>query len=112
VQINERQWDDVCVIALTMSPQMRGRYEALQTRVRERTAAGVNKFIFELSACEWIDSAALGEFIKAQVHVMRQGGQLRLAAVPPKIQALLEVTNLSQVFVICADETIALASFQ
>jgi anti-anti-sigma regulatory factor len=43
---------------------------------------------------------------------MRQGGQLRLAAVPPKIQALLEVTNLSQVFVICADETIALASFQ
>ena len=111
MQINERQVGEVCVIALTITPQARGPYEPLQTLVRERLAAGVNKFILNLEACEWIDSAALGELIKVQVHVMRQDGQVRVASVPVKVKALLEVTNLSQVFVICADEEAALASF-
>ena len=111
MQINERQEGDVCVVTLAITPQVRGNYEALQELVRERLAAGTNKFVFNLGACEWIDSAALGEFIKVQVHVMRQGGQLRLAGVPPKIKALLEVTNLNQVFVLCDDEAAALAGF-
>jgi anti-anti-sigma factor len=110
MQMIERQTGDVCVIALMITPQTRGGYEALQTMVRERLAAGVNKFIFDLGGCEWIDSAALGELIKAQVHLMRQNGQMRVVAVPPKVKALLEVTNLSQVFVLCADEAEALAS--
>ena len=110
MQINERQVGDVCIIALAITPQARGHYEALQTLVRERLAAGGNKFVFDLSGCEWIDSAALGELIKVQVHVMRQAGHMRLAAVPPKVKALLDVTNLSQVFVLCADEAEALAA--
>ena len=111
MQINERQVGEVCVIALTITAQARGPYEPLQRLVRERLAAGVNKFVIDLGACEWIDSAALGEIIKVQVHVMRQDGQVCVAAVPVKVKALLEVTNLSQVFVICADEAAALASF-
>ncbi len=111
MQINERQKDDVCIMALTITPHARGPYEPLQTLVRERLASGINKFVLDLGACEWIDSAALGELIKVQVHVMRQAGQVRVAAIPVKVKALLEVTNLSQVFVICADEAAALASF-
>jgi anti-anti-sigma factor len=109
VQINERQVGEVCIIALTITAQSRGPYEPLPTLVRERLAAGVNKFILNLEACEWIDSAALGELIKVQVHAMRQNGQMRVVSVPPKVRALLEVTNLAQVFVICASEAEALA---
>jgi anti-anti-sigma factor len=109
VQINERQEGDVCVIALMITPAMRGKYEGLQERVRERLAAGVKKMVINLSACEWIDSAALGELIKVQVSAMRQDGRVRLSAVPPKVKALLDVTNLSQVFVICDDDAAALA---
>jgi anti-anti-sigma factor len=109
VQIKERQTGDVCVIALAITAQARGPYEPLQALVRERLAAGVNKFILNLEQCEWIDSAALGELIKVQVSALRQEGQVRVASVPPKVRALLEVTNLAQVFVICSDEAEALS---
>jgi anti-anti-sigma regulatory factor len=48
--------------------------------------------------------------IKALVAVMRQGGKLKLAAVPGKVNDILTVTNLTQVFEVYEDEAAALAN--
>ena len=111
MQLNERKVGNVTLLDLTIDAHQRGQYEPFQQLVRERLAAGEKHFIVNLSGCEWIDSSGLGELIKSLVHVMRQGGNLKLAAVPHKVKGILAVTNLTQVFEIFDDEQAALASF-
>lgn len=112
MELHERQVEGVTVIALKLDGVQRGQYEPFQQLVRTRLAAGTQRFVVNLAGCEWIDSAGLGELINALVHVMRQGGQLKLAAVPHKVKGLLTVTNLTQVFELFDNEAAALASFR
>lgn len=111
MQIRERKIGDVNVIELQLAPHARHDYSAFQQLVRAYLARGEQRLVVNLAGCDWIDSAGLGELIKAQVHTMRQGGSLKLAAVPPKVKAILAVTNLTQVFEIYDSEQAALASF-
>jgi anti-sigma B factor antagonist len=110
MELQERKVGDVIVLALSINAHQRGQYEPLQELVRERLAAGDRRFIINLAGCAWIDSAGLGELIKALVAVMRQGGKLKLAAVPGKVNDILTVTNLTQVFEVYEDEAAALAN--
>lgn len=112
MELQERKVGDVVVLALTINAHQRGQYEPFQELVRERLTGGERRFILNLAACDWIDSAGLGELIKAQVSVMRQGGKLVLAAVPSKIKAIMSVTNLTQVFELYDDDAAALARFR
>lgn len=111
MQIQERKIGDVNVIELQLAPHVRHDYSAFQQLVRAYLARGEQRLIVNLAGCDWIDSAGLGELINALVHTMRQGGSLKLAAVPPKVKAILAVTNLAQVFDIYENEQAALASF-
>lgn len=111
MQLNERKVGNVTLLDLKIDAPQRGQFDPFQQVLRERLAAGEKGFVVNLSGCEWIDSSGLGELIKALVHVMRQGGNLKLAAVPHKVKGILAVTNLSQVFEIYDDEPAALASF-
>ena len=111
MEIIEREAPGVVIAELKITAPARGQYDALQQLVRERMAAGSRYFVFNLSGCAWIDSSGLGELIKALVHVMRQGGNLKLAAVPHKVKGILAVTNLTQVFEIYESEVEAIASF-
>ena len=111
MQLIERKVGQVTLLDLKIDTPQRGQYEPFQQLVRERLAAGEKQFIVNLSGCEWIDSSGLGELIKSLVHVMRQGGSLKLAEVPHKVKGILAVTNLTQVFEIYDDEQAALTSF-
>jgi anti-sigma B factor antagonist len=111
VEINERKINNVTVIDLKMQNNVRGQYNDFQQLIRKRIAAGRLYFVLNLAECDWIDSAGLGELIKSLVHVMCQGGNLKLAAVPRKIKGILAITNLSSVFEIYDDEQAALASY-
>ncbi|MBI1760398.1 MAG: STAS domain-containing protein [Acidobacteria bacterium] len=111
MELNERKVGNIVVVDLKIGVQQRGQYEPLQQLVRGHLAAGQSRFILNLAACEWIDSSGLGELIKLLVAVMRQGGNLKLAAVPHKLKGILTVTNLTQVFEIYDSEPAALASF-
>lgn len=112
MELQEHKAGDVVVLALTINGHQRGQYEPFQEVLRERLAAGERHFIVNLAGCVWIDSAGLGELIKAQVSVMRQGGKLVLAAVPSKIKDIMSVTNLTQVFELHVDDAAALARFK
>jgi anti-sigma B factor antagonist len=111
MQLNERKVGNATLLELKIDVHQRGQFDPFQQLVRARLAAGEKHFVVNLSGCEWIDSSGLGELIKALVHVMRQGGNMKLAAVPHKVKGILTVTNLSQVFEIFDDEQAALASF-
>jgi len=111
MEINERKEGEVEVIELKGEVNINARLDAFQQLVRERLAEGTRRFVVNLAGLTWIDSSGIGELIKALVHVMRQGGRLKLAHVPTKVRGILAVTNLTQVFDIFDDEQAAIKSF-
>jgi anti-sigma B factor antagonist len=112
MEISERKVGPVTVIDLKGETHAPGQFAAFQEVVRERVAAGERWFVVNLSGCGWIDSSGLGELIKSFIHVMRQGGMLKLAAVPQKVRAILTVTNLTEVLDLYDDESLAVESFR
>jgi anti-sigma B factor antagonist len=64
-----------------------------------------------LHAVGYLDSSGLGELVKAYTTVRNQGGQLKLVSPSKRVQDLLEITTLSRVFSIEADEASAIQSF-
>lgn len=112
MELHERRVGEASVIELKLTGTQRGQYGPFQQLVRDRLAGGQRCFIVNLAGCEWIDSAGLGELIQSLVHVMRQGGQLKLACVPQKVKGILQITNLTQVFELYDEEAAALASFR
>ena len=111
MEISERRVGKVTVIEMKGDANIGASYEPFQQVVRERLSAGERQFVVNLAECAWIDSTGLGELIKSLVHVMRQGGELKLANVPHKVKGILSVTNLTQVFDIFDDEQAAISSF-
>src|ERR1700674_5679607 len=57
------------------------------------------QLIVELSGLEVIDSAGLGELVVVHMWIRASGCSLKLAGANPRIQQLLELTNLLSVFV-------------
>lgn len=111
MELSERSVGQVIVIELKSNANLRGQYDGFQQVVRERIEAGQRYFVVNLAQCEWIDSLGLGELIRSLAHVMRQGGNLKLACARQKVKNILSVTNLDQVFEVFDDEDSAINSF-
>ncbi|MDR3748989.1 MAG: STAS domain-containing protein [Acidobacteriota bacterium] len=58
-----------------------------------------------------VDSTGMGLLVRFLSHTRSRGGDLRLAAVPPFLQNLLQITKLSTIFLVYASEEEAIVSF-
>ncbi len=72
---------------------------------------GRKKFVVNLSDVDFIDSFGIGELVRSYATVRKQGGELVLAQLAPKVYALLEITKLHTLFEIHPDEQTALRRF-
>ncbi len=112
MEITEQRLENVLIFSVRAREGERGSFNGFQQTIKDKLQGGDSKFIVNLSECQWIDSQGLGELVKALVAVMRQGGNLKLAAIPHRMQAILSITNLTQVFDIYATEAEAVKSFE
>lgn len=112
LEIDERHVGGVTIFGLRMLPAQRGSFAGFQQLIRERLDGNASSFVINLSQCLWIDSQGLGELVRSLVAVMRQGGSLKLAEVPPRLLTILEITNLTQVFEVFDSEAAALKSYE
>lgn len=60
--------------------------------------SGKNKFIVDLSDCDFIDSTALGSLVLVYKKVTENNGRFILCVKDKKILEILELTRLSEVF--------------
>ena len=67
--------------------------------------------LFDLGAVTAIDSSGIGEMVACYTTVKKRGGQLKLMHLSPKINDILQVTQLITVFEVYDDEREALGSF-
>jgi anti-sigma B factor antagonist len=84
---------------------------ALRNAVQEALTAGARNILINLESVSTIDSSGIGELVAAYTTVTNRGGKLKLFGIPPKVNDILQITQLFTVFEILDDEEEAVTSF-
>jgi anti-sigma B factor antagonist len=86
-----------------------------ESRFKKLVAGLVEKgrvhLIVDLSRVGFLDSSGLGSLVRAMTTTQNEGGQTKLAGLPPQVRKLLEMTRLDSVFEIHENVEAALATF-
>ena len=84
-------------------------------KIREVVSEGLDdekqNILFDLGGVTAIDSSGIGEMVACYTTVTKRGGQLKLMHLSPKINDILQVTQLITVFEVFDDEREALGSY-
>jgi anti-sigma B factor antagonist len=70
----------------------------LRELVEEALDAGRQRILINLKSVTHIDSSGIGEMVGCFTTVKRRGGQMSLLNLPPRINDILQVTQLITVF--------------
>lgn len=84
---------------------------ALRNAVHEAVGGGSRNILIDLSGVTTMDSSGIGELVATYTTVTNRGGKLKLLHLPPKIQDIMQVTQLITVFEVFDDEAEAVASY-
>lgn len=68
--------------------------ELLEGAVRAMLQDGRKHFVFDVTALDYADSAAMGSLVACLTSIRKAGGDLRMAGVNPRIETLLKLTGI------------------
>jgi anti-sigma B factor antagonist len=102
---------DVTVLKLTGKTSLAEGAALLQHTLSDCVWAGYGRFLVDLSNVEGADSAGVLSLVTASRAVGKSGGQLVFASLNQRIQALLRLTKLDQVFTVFDTAASALRHF-
>jgi anti-sigma B factor antagonist len=83
----------------------------LRQNIEDSLAAGRAKLLLNLKGVSHIDSTGIGEMVGCLITVKRKGGAMKLLNLSPKINDILQVTQLITVFDVYDSEPEAVQSF-
>lgn len=81
--------------------------DAIQRLLRK----GENNIVLNLKGLDYLDSSGVGELVRNYLAVIKKGGAMKVVGLAPKVEEILKVTQLYQVFPEFPDEQSALESF-
>ena len=111
MQIDERSVGDVVVLDLKGKVTMGDANQLLKEKIGSLLEQGRKKIVLNLAEVPYLDSAGLGEVVRAYTTVSRQGGSLKLLNLTKRISDLLSITKLLTVFDTFDSENDAVRSF-
>jgi anti-sigma B factor antagonist len=111
MQITERSVGDVMVLDIKGKITLGEGDEQLKDKVNSLVNQGQRKMVLNLAGVPYLDSAGLGEVVRAYTTVSRQGGNLKLLNLTKRITDLLSITKLLTVFETFDSESDAVQSF-
>lgn len=112
MQIEVKKNGEVTVIAVSGTITMLDTPSPLKERVISLVRDGERNFVLSLGQLTFVDSSCMGELVSCYVRVARAGGTLKLAQSPRRIQELLLVTRLGEIFDCFETDSAAVASFE
>ena len=112
MQIDLQTRDGVAVATLTGDAMGGPDGSALLDRLHALRADGARRVVVDLGGVDHMNSSGLGMLIGALTSARNAGGDLKLAAVPGRVQTLLSVTRLTDVFETHGTADAAVASYQ
>jgi anti-sigma B factor antagonist len=111
METSTRQVADVAVVDVSGRITVGEGNVMLRELVRQLVDAGNTKIAMDLHKVGYMDSSGMGELVKAYTTVSSHGGQLKLINPSKRVSDLLQMTRLSAIFSIEADEASAIQSF-
>jgi anti-sigma B factor antagonist len=84
---------------------------ALRDSISRLLKQGRRDIVLNLGGLEYLDSSGIGELARVYVTVVKQNGQMKVVGLSSKIEEVLKITQLYQVFPEFPDEEAALKSF-
>jgi len=84
----------------------------LRKSVEDAVTTGHNSILLNLEKVTHIDSSGIGEMVGCFTTMARKGGKMKLLNLTPKINDILQVTQLITVFDVFDSEPEALQSFK
>jgi anti-sigma B factor antagonist len=108
--IGVRQSGDVSLVELS------GRLTSFEIKAFRDMIEGLLKqgqrnIILNLTRLDYLDSSGIGELARSYVSAVKHGGAMRVVGLAPKVEEVLKITQLYQVFPEFPDEDSALESF-
>jgi anti-sigma B factor antagonist len=81
--------------------------DAIQSLLKQKR----KNILLNLSGLQYLDSSGIGELARIYVSVVKHGGTMKVVGLTAKVEEVLKITHLSQVFQEFPDEQSALRSF-
>jgi anti-sigma B factor antagonist len=111
MQIEERTVGEVTILDMKGKLVLGDGDTLLKDKLHSLVNQGRRQFILNLGDVPYMDSAGIGEVVRAHTTVSRAGGSLKLLNVTKRLHDLLVITKLLTVFDTFDDESEALRSF-
>lgn len=105
-----RQTGEVSIVDLTgqltsfASGALRDTIGGLMKQGRKRIVLNVGGLLY-------LDSSGVGELVNCYMGVIKQGGEMKVVGLTPKVEEILKITQLYRIFQEFQDEDAALRSF-
>jgi anti-sigma B factor antagonist len=102
------------VVILTVNGNLMGGPESqeLHEKVKSVLADGLRKIVIDIKGVKWLNSSGLGVLMACLTSIKEAGGQLKLASIAEKVQSILMITKLVDIFETYETADRAVASFQ
>jgi len=84
---------------------------ALRESIFRLLKQGRKNIVLNLSALQYLDSSGIGELARVYVSVVKAAGQMKVIGLSRKVEEILKITQLHQVFQEFPSEEAALQSF-
>ena len=88
-----------------------GEAQAFFGQVREVLSRAQPRVVFDLALLHELDATGVQMLLQCLEEVMKRNGDLKLAAVPPRAAAVLELTSVDRLFEIFENAADAVESF-
>jgi len=101
------------VMILNLSGKIMGGpdYEKFHSEIKTLIKEGCVDILLNMSKVTWINSTGLGILVSAFHTLKKNGGQMKICEVSPRIDNILNVTQLKLVFDTHESQKDALAAF-
>lgn len=106
-----RDIGDVRVISLTGKITIGSGDVMLRQLINENLEQNHKKLLLDLHGVNSMDSSGIGEMVASYTSAKNRDAQLKLMNLSPKINDILQVTQLITVFDVFDDEDEAIAAF-
>jgi anti-sigma B factor antagonist len=84
---------------------------ALHNSIAQLLKEGRRQILLNLSGLTYLDSSGIGDLVQTYMTVIKRGGEMKVVGLTDKVEEILKITQLHQVFQEFHDEHSALSSF-